>query len=241
MVKLLVKDINNVTNKDLGHRSRLIRKFLDNSSNFSKTEIIELILFIAIPRKDTKPLAKKLIKSYNNSLLDLFSSSEEKLLNIDGIGSNTILMLRLIYKLSIELSVEKIQQKDILKSFTELIEYCRLQMSNKKSEELRVIFLNAKNYIIKDEILFNGTINSVSVHPREILKRCLDLGSTSIVLVHNHPSGDPAPSNEDIELTKNIFTILKQIDIILIDHIIISGNNFVSFKHNNIAPFKSCA
>jgi DNA repair protein RadC len=220
----------------LGHRSRTIEKFLKNSDNFLNTDLIELMLFLTIPRKDTKILAKLLIQKYNN-FLTLFSVSPDELNKIPGLGRNSILFIKLIYELSLRLSLEKLQKKDILSSFSDLIQYCKLKIASKKSEELRIIYLTSKNSIIKDEILFQGTISSVNIYPREVVQKCLENGAAGIILVHNHPSGDPTPSSEDIEITKGLYKILLPIGIALCDHLIIGGSSFISFRQNKIAPF----
>ncbi|MFN9116027.1 MAG: RadC family protein [Bacteroidota bacterium] len=220
----------------LGHRARTMEKFLKNSENFSKTDILELILFFCIPRKDTKIIAKN-INSKFDTLLSFFSSSNIELNQIEGFGLNSIVFIKVIYEIAIRISFERIKQKDIVKNFNDLVVYCKLKVSCLKSEQFRVIFLSAKNHIIKEEVLFFGTITSVHIYPREIIKKCIDLGSVSIVLVHNHPSGDPTPSSEDIEITKLLHKTLKTINVCVFDHIIISENNFISFRQNKIPPF----
>lgn len=238
MLKLFVDQDKIFTKEEYakGHRKRLIKKFLTHSENFNKSDILEIILFLTIPRKDTKTIAKNLDNIYPD-LLSLCSAETEELQRINGLGENSILFIKLIYELALRISQEKLQKKDCLNCFNDLINYCKLNLGTKKHEELRVIFLTVKNTIIKDELLFKGTLSAVNVYPREIVKKSLDLGAAKLILVHNHPSGDPSPSSEDVELTKNIQKILKNINIELLDHLVIGGSSFISFRTNKISPF----
>ncbi len=214
-----------------GHRQRMIKRFLTNSDNFTKTDLIEIMLFLAINRRDVKELAINLNNKFP-SLLSLLSTDNSSLLSIDGIGEKTVSIIKLIYALIEFILKEKIEKKDIINNFQQLMNYCKIQCAEKNYEELRILYLNSKNYVITDEICSKGTVSVVNVYPREIIKRCLDLSAVSIIMVHNHPSGDPTPSEEDIFVTKNLNEKLQVLKINLYDHIIIGKDNFYSLRQN---------
>lgn len=214
-----------------GHRQRMIKKFLVNADNFSKSDLIEMILFLCIPRKDVKDLALLLNDKFS-SILALLSANTDTLLGMEGIGESTAYTIKLIYKLIEQILLEKIEKKDIINNFHQLIEYCKIQCAEKNYEELRIIYLNSKNYIISSEVCSKGTISMVNIYPREIIKRCLELSAVSVILVHNHPSGDPSPSEEDILVTQHLNEKLSVLKITLYDHLIIGKDNFYSLRQN---------
>lgn len=214
----------------IGHRERLRKKFLEcGDSVFSDYELLELLLTISIPRRDVKPLAKDLIKKFS-SFKNVINASPFELKEIKGIGENTIATFKIIQSAITKTLKDKVEEDSIISNWPELINYCQANIGNKKTEEFHILYLNSKCHLIKDETHSTGTINTSSVYPREILKRVLEVGATSIIIVHNHPTGDTAPSNADINITKKIKEILKTIDVPLHDHLIVGKGNCFSFK-----------
>lgn len=214
----------------IGHRERLRKKFLECGDGvFSDYELLELLLTISIPRRDVKPLAKDLIKKFS-SFKNVINASPFELKEIKGIGENTIATFKIIQSAITKTLKDKVEEDSIISNWPELINYCQANIGNKKTEEFHILYLNSKCHLIKDETHSTGTINTSSVYPREILKRVLEVGATSIIIVHNHPTGDTAPSNADINITKKIKEILKTIDVPLHDHLIVGKGNCFSFK-----------
>lgn len=219
-----------------GHRSRMIEKFLEKDNSFTKIDLLEVLLYFSIPRKDTRPIAKSLMSKFNN-LSEIMSATPDQLKGINSLGKKTITNIKIFQKIINEINYEKIEKTDILENFSQLIQFCKTMMAYKQQEELLCMFLTSKNHIIKTETMCTGTITSVSIYPREILKRALELTAQKIVLVHNHPSGDPTPSKADIEITQEIYKLFNSIGMSLEDHIIIGKQGFVSFRLNHISPF----
>ena len=214
----------------IGHRERLRKKFLECGDGvFSDYELLELLLTISIPRRDVKPLAKDLIKKFS-SFKNVINASPFELKEIKGIGENTIATFKIIQSAITKTLKDKVEEDSIISNWPELINYCQANIGNKKTEEFHILYLNSKCHLIKDETHSTGTINTSSVYPREILKRVLEVGATSIIIVHNHPTGDTAPSNADINITKKIKEILKTIDVPRHDHLIVGKGNCFSFK-----------
>lgn len=214
----------------LGHRERLKARFRKGGVNaLAEYELLELVLMMAIPRRDVKPLAKTLLKEFGN-YAEVISASPERLKKISGVGENVVTTLKLVEASSQKLAQGKVLEKPVLSNWQALINYCSSEMAYKKNEQFRVLFLDRQNRLIADEKMQEGTIDHTPVYPREIIKKALELGSTAIILVHNHPSGDPTPSREDIEMTKKIMEAGKQLGVMLHDHLIISKGGHSSFK-----------
>ncbi|MBR1777065.1 MAG: DNA repair protein RadC [Alphaproteobacteria bacterium] len=214
----------------LGHRDRLRCKVLTFGSDVLQDyELLEMLLTYAIPRKDVKPLAKELIHSFG-SFAAVLNASPEELRRINGIKDNTAALIVTIRGCALRMVKNQFSSGPVIKDWKALIEYCKIDMGQKKSECLRVIFLDSRSQLIKDEILQKGTISQTPVYPREIAKRALELGAASIVMVHNHPACDMRPSKNDIQMTKAVQNALTALDITLIDHIIISKTGHISFK-----------
>lgn len=213
-----------------GHRKRLRERFMNGgSSALPDYELLELILFQAHPRLDVKPLAKQLITHFG-SFADVISATPERLSEVKGVGPTVIASLKVISEAAIRLAGARIKDKPILASWTALIDYCQASMAFGDKEQFRVLFLDKKNRLIADEVLQEGTIDHTPVYPREVAKRALEVGSTAIILVHNHPSGDPRPSKSDIDMTKTIVKAGETLGIVVHDHIIISRGDYSSFK-----------
>ncbi len=221
-----------------GHRARLKQRFLKsvedgNLGSFPDYELLEILLFSCFPRKDVKPIAKDLIKEFG-SLQQLFTADFRKLNNSKIINESTLTTIKAVYETSLRILKSDMEEKTILQSWKAVLDYCQLAMGSNVKEEFRVLFLNQKNFLIADEVQQRGTIDQTPVYPREVVKRALELGASSLILVHNHPSGDPKPSKADIEITEQIETALISINIKLHDHLIIAGNNHFSFAGNGL-------
>ncbi|MBL4601776.1 MAG: DNA repair protein RadC [Emcibacteraceae bacterium] len=214
----------------IGHRERLKARFRKGGIDaLADYELLELQLMTAIPRRDVKPLAKDLIKEFG-SYAEVISATPERLSKISGVGDNVITILKLTEASAQKLTQGIILEKPVLSNWQALINYCNCHMAFRKNEQFRVLFLDRQNRLIADEKMQEGTIDHTPVYPREIIKRALELGSTAIILVHNHPSGDPTPSREDIEMTNRIAEAGKQLGVLLHDHLIISKTGHSSFK-----------
>lgn len=213
-----------------GHRERLRKRFQAGGEKaLEDYELLELILFRLIPRRDTKPIAKALLNKFG-TLSEVFGAPANRLQEVKGIGENVALDLKLIATLSQRTLKSEIRDKHILGSWSSLIDYCHSAMAYEKREQFRILFLDKKNILIADEVQQTGTIDHTPVYPREVVKRALELSATAIILVHNHPSGDPTPSRADIKMTKTIAETAKPLGIVVHDHIIIGKEGHVSFK-----------
>ncbi len=223
------------TNKDKGHRRRLREKFIKSGiSGFHDYEIIELLLTLGTPRKDCKQPAKEAIKKFK-SLKGILEAPMEKLQEIDGIGPHNAFGIKLFQEISERYLKEKIIGKKIqLKSSKEVYDYLFQSMQKNKKEVFKVLFLDAKNKIINTEDLFEGTLNTSSVYPREIMKKAINYNAVSLIFAHNHPSGNPEPSQSDKDITKNLVIAGKVMQIKILDHIIIGDNKYFSFTDEGL-------
>ena len=214
-----------------GHRARLKERFLKNGPDaLADYELPELLLFLGIPRKDVKPLAKKLIKRYG-SLGNVLASETQDLKSVPGLSDSGVTALKVVQAVSNRVLREEITRKPILNSWSRLLEYCHSAMAREKRESFRVLFLNKKNELIADEVQQTGTVDHTPAYPREIINRSRELGATAIILVHNHPSGDPEPSRADIDLTQNIIEAGRPLGIVIHDHLIIARGGSVSMRN----------
>ncbi|MDR0632524.1 MAG: DNA repair protein RadC [Holosporales bacterium] len=222
-----------------GHRNRLREKFKTlGRQSLTDFEILELFLFHLIPYKDTKPIAKQLLLTFGT--FDGIAMAEEKnLYKIDGVGPSTALALNILGEIFIRRSKQKIVKKPLLNSWDAVIDYCKISDGYKTKENVHVLFLNKKLRLIADEILFAGTVDETPFYNREVLKRALELNAVSIIVIHNHPSGNTAPSSADIEQTKQLFHAAKAIGINLCDHLIVSKSSYTSLK--NLGVFEGTA
>ncbi len=217
-----------------GHRERLKSRFqADSGASFKDTEFLELVLFRSIPRRDTKPIARRLIHRFG-SFSEVLSAPENLLLEVKGVGQAVVLDLKLIKAAGEKLARGALQERTVLNSWTALLEYCRTTMGLNEIEQFRVLFLDKKNNLLRDEVFQEGTIDHTPVYPREVIKRALELSSSALILVHNHPSGDPTPSTADITMTKELDKIASSMSIKIHDHLIISRDKHVSLKSLNI-------
>ncbi|MFN3828018.1 MAG: RadC family protein [Micavibrio sp.] len=214
-----------------GHRDRLRERFLTGGSDaLPDYELLELVLFMAIPRRDVKPLAKTLINRFDN-LAGVLNAPVAELEKIDGLSANTITALKAIQASAFRMLKQDIIRKPILNSWARLMDYCAATMAHEKKEHFRILFLNKKNELIADETQQSGTVDHTPAYPREIMKRALELGATALILCHNHPSGDPRPSQADIDMTQMIIAAGEPFSIIIHDHIIVSKHGTASFRN----------
>ena len=214
----------------LGHRQRLKDRFMrDAGASLPDYEMLELVLFLAKPRAEVKPLAKALITRFG-SFADVISADAKELVAVKGVGENTAVALKTIRAAAIRLAREQVMNQPVISSWQKLLDYCRASLAFAKTEEFRVLFLDRKNVLIADEMQQTGTVDHTPVYPREVVKRALDLGASAIIMVHNHPSGDPTPSKGDIEMTKEVREACEKLGISLHDHLIIGKSGHASFK-----------
>lgn len=217
-------------NLNAGHRDRLRQSFRNaGGETLHDYELLELLLFRSIPRRDVKPIAKLLIKRFG-SFAEVLGAPLERLTEVDGVGASTALDLKIVAAASRRMARGDVAKRTTLSSWSALIEYCRVAMAFADREELRILFLDKKNGLIADEVQQTGTIDHTPVYPREVVRRALELAATAIILVHNHPSGDPAPSTSDIRMTQDVVAITKPLGITVHDHIIIGRNGHASFR-----------
>jgi DNA repair protein RadC len=213
-----------------GHRGRLRNRFLENGADsLPDYELLELMLFRVLKNGDVKPTANLLIKTFGD-FNRVLSAPIERLTEVKGVGPETAFDLKLIEAATHRMSQGKVLKRPIISSWNALLDYCRVTMSHRDTELFRVLFLDRKNVLIADEIQGKGTVDHVPVYPREVIKRALDLNASALILVHNHPSGDPTPSNADIEMTETIRRACEGMGITLHDHLIIGKSTEVSFK-----------
>ena len=213
-----------------GHRMRLRERFRGAGADaLSDYELLEMVLFRALPRGDVKPLAKSLIKKFG-SFAEVVHAPATRLREIDGVGEATITELKLIAAAANRVAKGQMQQRTMLSSWNEVIDYCRTSMAFADKEQFRILFLDKRNQLISDEVQQVGTVDHTPVYPREVIKRALELSATAIILVHNHPSGDPTPSSADIHMTKAIIDIAAPLGISVHDHIIVGKNGHASMK-----------
>jgi DNA repair protein RadC len=213
-----------------GHRMRLRDRFHSAGPGaLSDYELLEMVLFTVKPRGDMKPLAKMLIKKFG-SFAEVINAPESRLREVDGVGDRTVTELRLIAAAAARIAKGKLQQRTALSSWNDVIDYCRTSMAFADKEQFRILFLDKRNQLISDEVQQTGTVDHTPVYPREVIKRALELSATAIILVHNHPSGDPTPSQADIQMTKAIIDIAGPLGISVHDHIIVGKNGHASMK-----------
>lgn len=217
-----------------GHRDRLRTRFVQGGADaLADYELLELVLFMAIPRRDVKPLAKALLDQFGG-LPQLMAASHHELTQFDGISENTATAIKAINAISLRTVKQEIMRKPILNNWTRLMDYCHAVMAHEKREHFRILFMNKKNELIADEVQGSGTVDHTPAYPREIMKRALELGATAMILLHNHPSGDPKPSQADIDLTRAVIRAAETFNIVIHDHVIISKSGYFSFKNDGL-------
>jgi DNA repair protein RadC len=214
----------------LGHRERLRERFLAGGADpIPDYELLELVLFAAMPRRDVKPLAKELIAKFG-SFAEVIAAPRERLLEVDGVSEGAATQLKIVEAAALRLAKTSLLGRPALSSWASLIDYCAAAMARSPREEFRVLFLDRRNVLIADEVQSTGTVDHTPVYPREIVKRALELAATAVILVHNHPSGDPAPSRADIAMTRDVADAARALGIVVHDHVIVGRNGHSSFK-----------
>jgi DNA repair protein RadC len=213
-----------------GHRARLRTRLLDSGGEaLADYELVEYLLALAIPRRDTKPLAKALLREFG-SLAQLIAADPQSLRRIDGLGDGAIAALKIVQAASLRMLKGEIADRPLLSSWDALLDYLRADMGPLDIERVRVLYLNTRNMLIRDELASEGSIDQSAIYTREVVKRALDLGAAAIILVHNHPSGSPEPSRQDIAITRDIAAAAAKLGVTLHDHIIIGGNDYRSLR-----------
>ena len=214
-----------------GHRARLRARFLDSGgAGIPDYEILELILFGVFRNGDVKPLAKALIDGCGGSLGAVLSAPPERLAKIPGCGEAVIAALKVTREAGLRLLKSEAMQRPAIANWQALLDYCRATLQHEGTEQFRILFLDRRNQVIADEQQQRGTIDHTPVYPREVVKRALELNASALILVHNHPSGDPTPSREDVEMTKQIIDTAKPLGVTVHDHLVIGKGKHASFK-----------
>jgi DNA repair protein RadC len=214
----------------LAHRMRLRRRFLEaGAAALADYELLELVLFRAIPRRDLKPLTKTLLARFG-SFAEVICASRERLKEVKGLGDAAIAELKIVEAAANRLARGQVKARQVLSSWSSVLDYCRTVMAYGEREELRVLFLDKRNHLIADERQQVGTVDHTPVYPREVVKRALELSATAVILVHNHPSGDPTPSRADIQMTQAIIEVARPLGIAVHDHIIVGKDGHASLK-----------
>lgn len=217
-----------------GHRKRLRERFLRHGATaLADYELLEIILFAARPMGDVKPLAKDLLRAFG-TFGSVVHAEPHALMAVDGVNEAAVAAIKAVKASCDMLLREEVSDRPVIKGWTALLDYCRLHMGFLKREEFHVMFLNNKLAIIADEMQQRGTVDQTPIYPREVMKRALDLGATSIILVHNHPSGDCTPSKEDIDLTRQVAAAGIPLGIKLHDHLIVTEGESFSFKSHGL-------
>jgi DNA repair protein RadC len=213
-----------------GHRERLRARFLQGGADaMPDYELLEMTLFAALPRRDTKPLARALLARFG-SFADVIAAPRARLLEVKGAGEAVANHLKIVEAAAHRLAKTRVMGRPALSSWPALLDYCTAAMARCETEEFRVLFLDRKNCLIADQVQNRGTVDHTPVYPREILKRALELTASAIILVHNHPSGDPTPSKTDIQMTREIVAAAKALGIAVHDHLVIGRAGHASFK-----------
>ena len=217
-----------------GHRQRLRERFLASGADaLPDYELIELMLAGALPRRDTKPIAKDLLRRFG-SFAEVISAEPDKLKQVKGLGDAGVVALKTAQVAAQRLLLAKVKDMPVISSWQALIDYCTAQMAYGETEQFRVLYLDRKNKLIADETQQKGTVDHTPVYPREVVKRALDLNANALIMVHNHPSGDPTPSRADIDMTRKVKDAAHAVGLTLHDHLIISRGGHTSFKSQGL-------
>lgn len=217
-----------------GHRDRLRERFIKGGAEaLPDYELLELLLFSAIPRRDVKPLAKTLIEKFG-TFSGVINAEPAALAKIDGMGEIAVIAVKTVRAAALRLMRHELTQKPVLSNWQALLDYCYANLAHNKAEQFQIIYLNIKNMIIADEVQQQGTIDHTPVYPREVVKRALELGAAALIMIHNHPSGDAAPSKADIDMTRKVKEAGEKLGVTLHDHVIIAKGGPYSFKSKGL-------
>lgn len=213
-----------------GHRLRLRRRLIDGGDEaLADHEVIELLLTQAVPRRDMKPLARSLLQRFG-SLAGVLQANPRSLAAHPGMGEATAAALRVVTVAATRLARQKVREAPVIGSWQALIDYLTIDMAHLTLERVRVLYLNARNMLIVDDLVSEGSIDEAAIHPREVIRRALDIGATALILVHNHPSGSPEPSRADIEITNRIAEAGRLLGVTVHDHVVIGRHGHVSLR-----------
>ena len=223
-----------VTTGPQGHRARLREKLLDRGPDaLADYEMLEMLLFLAFKQGDTKPLAKALINRYG-SFANVLSAPTDELAGLRGIGPHAVTAIKLVQAAALRLARAEVLDRPVLNNWDRLMDYLNAVLAREKIEQFRVLFLDTRNRLLADEAQARGTVNHTPVYPREVVKRALELHATALILVHNHPSGDPTPSRDDIAMTHEVRVAAEALSIALHDHIIVGNGRWLSFRQEGL-------
>jgi DNA repair protein RadC len=213
-----------------GHRDRLRARFSEvGGDGLPDYELLEIVLFRSIPRRDVKPIAKDLLRRFG-SFAEVLAAPPALLSEVDGVGESVVTDLKIVEAAARRFTKGAVSRRPVLSSWTSVIDYCRTAMAFADKEQFRLLFLDRRNALIADEVQQSGTIDHTPVYPREVVKRALELSASALILVHNHPSGDPTPSPADIKMTREIVEVAKPLGIVVHDHIIVGREGHASLK-----------
>ena len=214
----------------VGHRERLRKRLLEGGPDaLLDHEVVEYLLALAIPRIDTKPIAKRLLREFG-SFGGLLAADPQTIMRIGGISERSTAAIKIVQAAALRLLQSEVKERPVLSSWQALLDYLYADMAHNPIERVRVLFLNSKNMLIRDEPLWEGTVDEAAVHVREVIRRAIDYHATAIILVHNHPSGDPAPSAQDIKLTREIVEAGRPLNIAVHDHVIVGARGSSSLR-----------
>ncbi len=217
-----------------GHRARLRTRLLAAGPEaLADHELLELVLCLALPRRDTKPIARALLVRFG-SFAGAISAPINDLRSVEGMGEAGAAALRTVQSAALRLVRAEISDRPVMENWDRLMDYLSAVMARERVEQFRVLFLDGRNRLIADEAQSRGTVNHTPVYPREVVKRALELHATALIVVHNHPSGDPAPSQADIEMTREIKAAAKALSIVLHDHVIVGNGSWLSFRREGL-------
>lgn len=215
-----------------GHRERLRARVLKGDA-LADYELLELLLCAFIPRRDVKPIAKAMLARFG-SVSAALAASPQRLMEIDGVGETAAAYFRAANLLLQTASADRVRERPVISSWAALLDHVRLTLRHETAEQFRVLFLDRKNRLMAEEIMGRGTVDHAPVYPREIARRALELAASAVILVHNHPSGDPTPSRQDIEMTREIAAALAPLDIALHDHLVVGAAETISMKSKGL-------
>jgi DNA repair protein RadC len=217
-----------------GHRKRLRARLLASGPEaVAEHELIEMTLFLALPRRDTKEIARALLTRFG-SYAAVFAAPVPQLLKVEGLGEAGMAALKIVHAAAMRLGRAEVMHRPVLGNWHKLLEYLHAQLAREQVEQFRLLFLDSKNRLLADEAQARGTVNHTPVYPREVVRRALELAATAIILVHNHPSGDPTPSRDDLEMTREIGRAAATLGILLHDHIIVGNGRWLSFRQEGL-------
>jgi len=217
-----------------GHRARMRARLLTAGPDaLADHEMLEMVLFLALPRRDTKPIARALLARFG-SFANTIAAPRPDLLAVDGLGEAGVSALKVVQAAALRLARAEVLHRPVLNNWERLMDYLNAALARERVEQFHILFLDNKNRLLADEAQTRGTVNHTPVYPREVVKRALELHATAIILVHNHPSGDPTPSREDIDMTRDIRGAAQMLGVVVHDHIIVGNGRWLSFRKQGL-------